>query len=119
MNAIVALLCKSKLVAGVATTVLRVVVLASPGPSILVAATLFRVYLLISRVADMFIAFKLPSSVATRVLLFISGALSFVLAILAFPRLGYSYCRALAVVVDPNCIRLPACFRYRRANQRS
>ncbi len=91
VNAIVSRLWKWKLVAGVATAVLGVVVLAWPGPSILVAATLFGVYLLISGVADMFLAFKLPSSVATRVLLFISGALSLVLAILAFRHLGDSY----------------------------
>ena len=91
VNTVVARLWKWKLVAGVATAVLGVVVLAWPGPSILVAATLFGVYLLISGVADMFLAFKLPSSVATRVLLFISGALSLVLAILSFRHLGDGY----------------------------
>ena len=91
VHTVVARLWKWKLVAGVATAVLGFVVLAWPGPSILVAATLFGVYLLISGVADMFLAFKLPSAVATRVLLFISGALSLVLAILAFRHLGDSY----------------------------
>ena len=91
VNTVIARLWKWKLVAGVATAVLGVVVLAWPGPSILVAATLFGVYLLISGVADMFLAFKLPSSVATRVLLFISGALSLVLAILSFRHLGDGY----------------------------
>ncbi len=91
VNTVIARLWKWKLVAGVATAVLGVVVLAWPGPSILVAATLFGVYLLLSGVADMFLAFKLPSSVATRVLLFISGALSLVLAILSFRHLGDGY----------------------------
>ena len=91
VNTVVARLWKWKLVAGIAIAVLGVVVLAWPGPSILVAATLFGVYLLISGVADMFLAFKLPSSVATRVLLFISGALSLVLLILSFRHLGDSY----------------------------
>jgi uncharacterized membrane protein HdeD (DUF308 family) len=91
VNTVVARLWKWKLVAGVATAVLGVVVLAWPGPSILVAAMLFGVYLLISGVADIVLAFKLPSSVATRVLLFISGALSLVLAILSFRHLGDGY----------------------------
>ena len=82
---------KSKLVAGLLAVVLGVVVLAWPGPSILVAATLFGVYLLTSGLAELFLGFTLPRSVATRVLLVISGAASVVLAILSFRHFGDGY----------------------------
>ena len=82
---------KSKLVAGLLTIVLGAIVLAWPGPTILVASTLFGVYLLVSGLAELFMAFTLPRSAATRVLLFISGALSVVLAILSFRHFGDAY----------------------------
>jgi uncharacterized membrane protein HdeD (DUF308 family) len=82
---------KWKLVAGLLTIVLGVMVLAWPGPSILVASTLFGVYLLVSGVAELFMAFTLPRSAATRVMLFISGALSLVLAVLSLRHLGDAY----------------------------
>jgi uncharacterized membrane protein HdeD (DUF308 family) len=66
-------------------------VLAWPGPSILVASTMFGVYLLVSGFAELFLAFTLPPSAATRVLLFLTGALSFVLAILSFRHFGDVY----------------------------
>jgi uncharacterized membrane protein HdeD (DUF308 family) len=59
---------KWKLVAGLLTIVLGALVLAWPGPSILVASTLFGVYLLLSGVAELFFAFTLPRSAATRVM---------------------------------------------------
>ena len=82
---------KWKLVAGVLTIVLGAIVLAWPGPTILVASTLFGVYLLLSGLAELFMAFTLPRSAATRVMLFISGALSVVLAILSFRHFGDAY----------------------------
>ncbi|MDT5094082.1 MAG: hypothetical protein QOH60_3445 [Mycobacterium sp.] len=82
---------KSKLLAGVLTAALGAAVLAWPGPSVLVAATLFGVYLLVSGIADVFLAVALPRSATTRVMLFISGALSVVLAILSFRHFGDSY----------------------------
>lgn len=92
MNSVVGQqLWKWKLVAGLLTIVLGAIVLAWPGPSILVAATLFGVYLLVSGLAELFMAFTLPRSAATRVLLFISGALSLVLAILSFRHIGDGY----------------------------
>jgi uncharacterized membrane protein HdeD (DUF308 family) len=66
-------------------------VLAWPGPSILVVSTMFGVYLLVSGFAELFLAFTLPRSAATRVLLFLTGALSFVLAILSFRHFGDGY----------------------------
>ena len=82
---------KNKLVSGVLTIVLGAMVLAWPGPSILVVSTMFGVYLLVSGFAELFLAFTLPRSAATRVLLFLTGALSLVLAILSFRHFGDSY----------------------------
>jgi uncharacterized membrane protein HdeD (DUF308 family) len=82
---------KNKLVSGVLTVILGAIVLAWPGPSILVASTMFGVYLLVSGFAESFLAFTLPRSAATRVLLFLTGALSFVLAILSFRHFGDAY----------------------------
>jgi uncharacterized membrane protein HdeD (DUF308 family) len=82
---------KNKLVSGVLTIVLGAMVLAWPGPSILVVATIFGVYLLVSGFAELYLAFTLPRSAATRVLLFLTGALSFVLSILSFRHFGDGY----------------------------
>jgi uncharacterized membrane protein HdeD (DUF308 family) len=82
---------KWKLIAGLLTIVLGAIVLAWPGPSILVASTLFGVYLLLSGMVELFLAFTLPRSAGTRVMLFISGALSLVLAILSFRHFGDGY----------------------------
>ena len=82
---------KNKLVSGVLSIALGAMVLAWPGPTILVAATLFGVYLLASGLAELFLAFTLPRSAATRVLLFLTGALSVVLAILSFRHFGDGY----------------------------
>ena len=82
---------KWKLVAGLLTVVMGGIVLAWPGPTILVASTLFGVYLLLTGFTELFLAFTLPRSAATRVLLFISGALSLVLAVLSFRHFGDAY----------------------------
>jgi uncharacterized membrane protein HdeD (DUF308 family) len=82
---------KAKLVSGVLTIVLGAMILAWPGPSILVASTMFGVYLLVSGFTELFLAFTLPRSAATRVLLFLTGALSIVLAILSFRHFGDIY----------------------------
>jgi uncharacterized membrane protein HdeD (DUF308 family) len=82
---------KWKLVAGLLTIVLGGIVLAWPGPTILVASTLFGVYLLLTGFTELFLAFTLPRSAATRVLLLISGALSLVLAVLSFRHFGDGY----------------------------
>jgi uncharacterized membrane protein HdeD (DUF308 family) len=84
-------LSKWKLAAGVLTVILGGIVLAWPGPTILVASTLFGVYLLVTGLVELFVAFTLPWSAATRVMLFISGALSLVLAILSFRHFGDAY----------------------------
>jgi uncharacterized membrane protein HdeD (DUF308 family) len=82
---------KAKLVSGVLTILLGAVVLVWPGPSILVASTMFGVHLLMSGFAELFLAFTLPRSAATRVMLFLTGALSLVLAILSFRHFGDAY----------------------------
>jgi uncharacterized membrane protein HdeD (DUF308 family) len=84
-------LSKWKLAAGALTVLLGAIVLAWPGPTILVASTLFGVYLLATGLVELFVAFTLPWSPATRVMLFISGALSLVLAILSFRHFGDAY----------------------------
>jgi uncharacterized membrane protein HdeD (DUF308 family) len=82
---------KGTLVWGVLTIVLGAMVLVWPGPTILVASTIFGVYLLISGLTELFSAFALPRSAATRVMLFFTGALSLVLAILSFRHFGDAY----------------------------
>jgi uncharacterized membrane protein HdeD (DUF308 family) len=82
---------KWKLVAGLLTIVLGGIVLAWPGPTILVVATLFGVYLLLTGFTELFLSFTMPRSGGTRVLLFISGALSLILAVLSFRHFGDGY----------------------------
>jgi hypothetical protein len=55
---------KWKLAAGLLTIVLGAIVLAWPEPTILVASTLFGVYLLVSGLVELFMAFTLPRSAA-------------------------------------------------------
>ena len=82
---------KGALVASVLTIVLGAMVLLWPGPTILIASTMFGVYLLISGFAELFLAFTLPPSAAPRLMLFLPGALSLVLAILSFRHFGDAY----------------------------
>src|SRR6201999_1598276 len=76
---------------GLLTVILGVVVLAWPGPSILVAAGLFGVYLVVSGIVMVVLAFRLPESTGSRVLNFISGALSIILGVSAFRHFGQGY----------------------------
>jgi uncharacterized membrane protein HdeD (DUF308 family) len=82
---------KWTLAAGLLTIVLGGIVLVWPGPTILVASTLFGVYLLSTGFIGLFMSFTLPVSAGMRVLLFISGALAVVLAILSFRHFGDGY----------------------------
>lgn len=79
---------KSALLSGILSLIVGVVVLALPGLSILAAAIAFGVYLLITGAAQVFFAFSLHVSTGSRVLLFISGAASLILAVLAFRHFG-------------------------------
>src|SRR5271168_3245600 len=75
---------KSTAVSGILSLIVGVVVLAWPQKTLLFAAVAFGVYLLITGVAQVIFAFGLHVSAGGRVLLFISGAASLVLAMLAF-----------------------------------
>ena len=66
------------------TLIVGAAVLVWPGQSIVVAGILFVVYLLASGIAQVVAAFTVYSPAASRVLLFISGALSIVLGVFAF-----------------------------------
>jgi uncharacterized membrane protein HdeD (DUF308 family) len=76
---------------GLLSAVLGGLILAWPGTSILVASTLFGVYLLLSGFAGVAMAFTLPESVGMRLMLFISGVLSVILAVLCFRNFGNPY----------------------------
>jgi uncharacterized membrane protein HdeD (DUF308 family) len=75
---------KSALALGVLTLGLGAAVLIWPGDSIVVASVVFGVYLLVSGIAQAIAAFAVDMSMASRVLFFISGALSVVLGYFAF-----------------------------------
>src|SRR4029079_2031448 len=75
---------KSVLALGVLTLVLGVAVLIWPGDSIVVASVVFGFCLLVSGIAQAIAAFTVNVSVGSRVLFFISGALSVMLGYFAF-----------------------------------
>ncbi|BBU22951.1 hypothetical protein AWC32_18355 [Mycobacterium xenopi] len=79
---------KSTLVSGILALALGILVLVWPGITILVAAIAFGAYLLVTGIAQVIFAFSLHVSAGGRVLLFISGAASLVLAVLAFRHFG-------------------------------
>ncbi|BCO36091.1 hypothetical protein BMW24_010425 [Mycobacterium heckeshornense] len=79
---------KSTLVSGILALVLGILVLAWPGITILVAAIIFGAHLLVTGITQVIFAFSLHVSAGGRVLLFISGAASLVLAVLAFRHFG-------------------------------
>jgi uncharacterized membrane protein HdeD (DUF308 family) len=79
---------KSTLSSGVVSLILGGLILAWPGRTVLVAAVVFGVYLLVTGVAQVIFAFALHVSAGSRILLFISGAASLILAVLAFRHFG-------------------------------
>ncbi|MGZ4526974.1 MAG: HdeD family acid-resistance protein [Mycobacterium sp.] len=89
---------KSTLLSGILSLALGVVVLAWPGKTILVAAVAFGVYLLITGAAQVFFALSLHVSAGSRILLFISGAASLILALLAFRHFGQGYAILLLAI---------------------
>ena len=89
---------KSTLLSGILSLALGVVVLAWPGISIVVAAVAFGVYLLITGAAQVFFALSLHVSAGSRILLFISGAASLILALLAFRHFGQGYAILLLAI---------------------
>jgi uncharacterized membrane protein HdeD (DUF308 family) len=89
---------KSTLVSGILALALGVLVLVLPGDSIVIAAVLFGIYLLITGAAQVVFAFSLHVSAGGRVLLFISGAASLVLAVLCFRHFGEGYAILLLAI---------------------
>ncbi|WP_372513307.1 HdeD family acid-resistance protein [Mycobacterium stomatepiae] len=89
---------KSTLASGVLTAIVGALVLAWPGISVLAAAIAFGVYLLITGVAQVVFAFSLHVSAGSRILLFISGAASLILAVLAFRHFGQGYAVLLLAI---------------------
>jgi uncharacterized membrane protein HdeD (DUF308 family) len=89
---------KSTLASGILALALGVLVLAWPGKTILIAAILFGIYLLVTGIAQVIFAFSLHVSAGGRVLLFISGAASLVLAVLCFRHFGEGYAILLLAI---------------------
>lgn len=89
---------KSTLLSGILAVILGILVLAWPGKTIIVAAILFGAYLLITGIAQVIFAFSLHVSAGGRVLLFISGAASLILAVLAFRHFGEGYAILLLAI---------------------
>ncbi|MBJ7340846.1 HdeD family acid-resistance protein [Mycolicibacterium sp.] len=78
---------KTAAVSGLLAIALGVAIVAWPGISIAVAAIFFGAGLLLTGIQQVFFAFSLDVSAGGRVLLFISGAASLILAIMAFRHL--------------------------------
>jgi uncharacterized membrane protein HdeD (DUF308 family) len=89
---------KSTLLSGVLAVILGVLMLVWPGKTLLVAGILFGAYLLVSGIAQVFFAFTLHVSAGGRILLFISGAASLILAVLAFRHFGEGYAVLLLAI---------------------
>jgi uncharacterized membrane protein HdeD (DUF308 family) len=77
---------------------LGIVILAWPQPSVVAAAALFGVYLVVSGIALVILAFSLPTSAGSRFLNFISGVASVALGILAFRHFGEGYAVLLLAI---------------------
>ncbi len=86
------------LLSGVVTAILGVLVLVWPEKSLIVASALFGAYLLISGIAQVIFAFTLHVSAGARFLLFLSGAASVVLAVLAFRHFGQGFAILLLAI---------------------
>jgi|HubBroStandDraft_3_1064219.scaffolds.fasta_scaffold00041_18 uncharacterized membrane protein HdeD (DUF308 family) len=89
---------QSTLLAGLLAVLLGVLVLLWPGISILAASVLFGIYLLASGVAQVIFAFGLHVTAGARILLFLSGGASLILAVLAFRHFGEGYAMLLLAI---------------------
>jgi len=86
------------MMSGLLAVIVGVVILAWPQPSVVAAAALFGVYLVVSGVALVFLAFSLPRSAGSRFLNLISGVASVALGILAFRHFGEGYAILLLAI---------------------
>ena len=100
---------KSVLALGVLTLVLGAAVLIWPGDSIVVASVVFGVYLLVSGIAQAIAAFTVGMSPGSRVLFFISGALSVVLGYFAFRDFNNGAAVWMLAIMDRRWIHIPRC----------
>lgn len=82
---------KTVLATGVIALVLGVIAFVHPTFAIVVTAIFFGAYLLITGISQLVLAFSLRAAVGGRLLLFISGAASLVLAVLCFVNLQNSF----------------------------
>jgi uncharacterized membrane protein HdeD (DUF308 family) len=73
----------STLLSGILSVILGVLVVLHPGNAVWVAAIFLGAYLLVSGIFQVFFAFTLHVSAGGRILLFVSGAASLILGILA------------------------------------
>ena len=89
---------KSTLVSGILALALGILTLVWPGKTLLIAAILFGIYLLTTGIAQVIFAFSLHVSAGGRILLFISGAASLVLAVLAFRHFGSDNLNAILLL---------------------
>lgn len=83
---------------GALTVILGILMLASPGTSIVVAGALLGAYLVMSGIAEMVLASVVSASAGSRILLFVTGGLSLALGVLAFRHLGYTYAVLLLAI---------------------
>ena len=95
---VVSRLWMSTVLSGVLTVVLGVALLVWPDKSLIVASALFGAYLLISGIVQVVMAFAHHVSTGGRFLLFISGAVSVALAVLAFRHFGEGYALLLMAI---------------------
>ena len=95
---VVSRLWTATVLSGVLTAVLGVALLVWPDKSLIVASALFGAYLLISGIVQVVMAFAHHVSTGGRFLLFISGALSVALAVLAFRHFGEGYALLLMAI---------------------
>jgi uncharacterized membrane protein HdeD (DUF308 family) len=90
----------SMILFGLTAVILGVVILVWPGKSILVAAVLFGVYLVLSGVVLVLLAFSEPvAGGGIRFLNFISGAASVILGVLAFRHFDEGYWAILLLAI--------------------
>jgi uncharacterized membrane protein HdeD (DUF308 family) len=89
---------KSTLLSGILSLTLGILVYVLPEHSIVIAAALFGIYLLVTGAAQVFFAFSLHVTAGGRVLSFISGAASLVLAVLCFRHFGQGYAILLLAI---------------------
>lgn len=98
---------KSVFASGLLSLSLGAAVLAWPKPSIVVASILFGVFLVVRGTEQVVFAFTLEVNDASRALMILSGALSLILAMLAFRHFG----QGSAVLVLAICIGVGLLFQ--------